>query len=118
MRYQAVCFLNWPLFDNAIGCVIAVNSFLIGWQSTVEINGGDDWWFIWFERFFLVVYGLELLVRFMAYEVQALISHWTQFDLFLFVISCFGYFVQPYLDGKIDLGGIGVLKVFWARISN
>merc|ERR1719171_1082516 len=77
LRLQCHRVLNGQRFDAAIGFVILLNSISIGLESHFELKRGPDGvpkFFKVTEHLFLLVYVVELSMRFFAHRLGALES--------------------------------------------
>ncbi|CAE8720877.1 unnamed protein product, partial [Polarella glacialis] len=102
VRLQLHRLLTWWVFDTVIGMVIVFNAVTIGLETQakaakpfgcdMDCNGCLDplakcttipAWLDTCDTAFLVVYTIEISLRFYVYGIFALRSNWIKFDLFL-----------------------------------
>eukprot|EP00931_Biecheleriopsis_adriatica_P055066 TRINITY_DN32480_c0_g1_i1.p1 TRINITY_DN32480_c0_g1~~TRINITY_DN32480_c0_g1_i1.p1 ORF type:complete len:544 (+),score=108.35 TRINITY_DN32480_c0_g1_i1:59-1690(+) len=83
--FKLFCYniLSNSNFDAAIGVIIFLNSISIGLESTAELNNWDLTVFRVLEHVFLLIYTLELSLRFYVQGCSCLQSGWVRFDLAL-----------------------------------
>ena len=105
-------------FDMVMGCVIIVNSALIGLESTYDIQNRDTSIFRAMEHVFLLIYSAELAARFYVYGLKCLKNSWVAFDFSLVAIGVLAAYVLgpvfSYLEseGSDSLGVLLVLRTF------
>lgn len=112
-RLQRILFSNE--FDMAIGIVIVLNSVSIGVEQSLSLSGDSDTKYVTLceviEHIFLVIYILELGLRFAAVGSQCLQDTSVRFDCFLVTTGVItNWIIQPFM-GRVDkLGPILVLR--------
>eukprot|EP00931_Biecheleriopsis_adriatica_P065594 TRINITY_DN4009_c0_g2_i1.p1 TRINITY_DN4009_c0_g2~~TRINITY_DN4009_c0_g2_i1.p1 ORF type:complete len:563 (-),score=80.97 TRINITY_DN4009_c0_g2_i1:152-1840(-) len=102
-------------FDLFIGFFIAWNAITIGVEQSLDIAGEETAYFIYIESLYLVIYIVELILRFYAFGWYAcLTDHWIQFDIALVALGVLGtWLVEPLTgsaDGMAALGPIMMLR--------
>ena len=76
-RKRAQSFVSWWIFDAAIGFLIFINAITIGLEADAASKGVDTPWFVVFiDNFLLLVFVLELLLRFFAWGTAASHCFW------------------------------------------
>jgi len=118
LKSKVTKFVKSKRFDALIGFVIAFNSVIIGLEQTARINGQSVKVYEALEHCFLVIYVLELVLRFYSFGVQVFRDRAVQFDLCLVIISISTQWVLEPLIGKKkteDLGPLTVLRT--ARLA-
>jgi len=98
-------------FDIGIGIVIAFNAVSIGIEQTLELNGHSTLVTSVFESIFLVIYILELSLRFFVDGRKAVRGSWVKFDLFLVIVGVLGSWVLEIALTKSQSRALGPLMV-------
>jgi len=109
--------LNNTKFETFIGCVIVLNSVLMGVETQLEMVGNDASIFSVLEHVFLACYTIELCMWFYAYGFSILCNNgWVAFDCLLVVFGIIGNYVIGPLAKNNDslqssLGGLLVMRM-------
>jgi len=117
MRWNVLVLLADSRFDASIGIIILINSITIGWQTSWELDGLDTSFFDVLETIFLIVYCVELGMRFFTSGLECLNSGWVVFDAVLVALGVISTWILiPILyaasDGQIDsVEGLAPLMV-------
>jgi voltage-gated sodium channel len=100
-------------FDTAIGVIIIVNSVVIGLESSNRLEGQVEHMGFYkiLEYLFLVIYSVELALRFYAYGLRCLRNEWVMFDFFLVMSGLIGTVLTSVLDEFSQGKGEGFLNV-------
>lgn len=105
-------------FDIGIGLVVIANAICIGVELSLSLDGSDTTVVKGFDIFFLVVYTVELLMRFCVYGfVQAFRRPWVTFDFALVVMGLVGLLILEPIANSSDgsgsnaLGSVMVLRM-------
>ncbi|CAK0798871.1 unnamed protein product [Prorocentrum cordatum] len=94
--------LESPWFDACIGAVIFINAIAIGAEQALDLNGADITPFVVLEHTFLVIYVLELIVRFLATSGKCLSDNWVKFDLLFVGIGVICLWIVSPIVGDVD----------------
>lgn len=90
-------------FDLIIGVVIIINSITIGWETQASVSGGDTFFLEAMEHLYLVIYVLELLLRFYSSGIlECLGSGWVLFDASLVGIGILSAWIMPSMVSGTD----------------
>jgi len=104
-------------FDMGVGVVIMMNSATIGMESEITTADPDGLpgFFTILEWFYMVVYTVELSLRFFTYGLKCLVNPWVRFDLFLVGIGWLTEILKIAMEGNKDmedkLGMVMVLRL-------
>lgn len=113
-REEMQILLASPIFDTGIGAVIALNAITIGIEQSIRVQGHDTRGIKLAENVFLLVYIVELGLRFFAAGLNAVkADRWVRFDLFLVILGVTtDWILEPALkDSSPDqLGPLIVLR--------
>jgi len=96
-------------FDLAIGLVILANSVTLGLDQSLRLQGEASPVIAVLEQIFLVIYVVELSLRFLAYSYHCLADNWVKFDAFLVVCGVLTNWIIEPIAGSIE--GMGLLLV-------
>jgi voltage-gated sodium channel len=111
-RCQA--FVNSTKFDILLGIVIAANSVCIGLSQSFREDGVEPPIFKLLEQTFLIIYIIELGLRFYCFGSSCLKDNWVKFDAFLVVVGGVTiWIIEPFLNQfghQDELGKIGLLR--------
>lgn len=118
MQWYVLMVLIDTKFDALIGIVILVNSVTVGMQASFDLQGlNTDIFENVLEHVFLIIYTVELGMRFFTMGYKCLNNGWVVFD---FVLVCMGilttWILVPILsaasNGEIqDIDGLAPLMV-------
>lgn len=114
---QAISYtLETRFFDIGIGLVVVANAICIGIELSLSLEKGDTTVVKAFDIFFLVVYTVELVMRFWAYGFfPAFKRPWVPFDFALVLLGLVGTLVlEPIANstgGSNALGSVMVLRM-------
>lgn len=121
LRYKMRKMLRSPRVDMTIGLVITLNSVLIGvdLSYSLEVERGTRdphspvmQFLVVMENFCLVVYTVELALRFTAFGLACLKSGWVRFDTLLVAVGLVNKCIIAPLNLKSDkLAPLLVLRV-------
>lgn len=96
---QVARLLQHPAFDAIIGVVIVLNAVTIGLEQSMSLRGQDATIPWAFEHVFLVIYVVELGLRFFAFKGAALNERWVRFDLFLVTLGIVTtWILEPFVE--------------------
>eukprot|EP00440_Ansanella_granifera_P063097 gb/GFBE01068421.1/.p1 GENE.gb/GFBE01068421.1/~~gb/GFBE01068421.1/.p1 ORF type:complete len:604 (+),score=123.16 gb/GFBE01068421.1/:1-1812(+) len=116
-RPDVANFLESTNFDMGIGAVIVLNSVFLGIEISLTLEGQDSIGLPIVESIFLVIYAVELGMRFFAYGfVKAFKIRWVQFDAFLLALGISTtWIIEPLTAGSQSaaadaLGPVMVLR--------
>jgi len=104
-RFWAHRLLSSQRFDAAMGCVILLNSIMIGLEAESELVNGDLRLFRVFEQFFLVTYVVEIGLRLFAHRWACLESGWVRFDAALVSLGVLSWLAERVIEGMSDQEG-------------
>jgi len=109
-RVQQLCVNRG--FDTAIGLVIVANSVTIGCELTRELEGQPTHMLEWFESLWLVIYVIELLLRFFGWGVSVWKNPWVRFDTVLVIVGIINTWVMKAVrSGSKDWAFLMVLRL-------
>jgi len=98
-------------FDFMVGFVILCNSVMIGMEQTARLDGKEMRVFQHFENLFLVIYILEIIMRFFVCGTSAVSDHWVKFDLFLVAVSIVSEWILSPMVGAANMDQLGPVMV-------
>jgi hypothetical protein len=103
-RRTALNMISSWIFDAVIGVVIVANAVTIGVETEHVVGGHEVPPIVRFlEQLFLVVYIVELGLRFYGIGLRVLNSHWVKFDLFLVICGVVDSIVMTiFMAGEDD----------------
>jgi voltage-gated sodium channel len=114
LRLGAHHVLDSTRFDRSIGIILLVNSFFIGYQADLDAKGKkNDIWLELLDLAFLIVYTIELVLRYFVHGVHAFRNEWVFFDLIHIAFS-WGVVVLVNLLRDASQGGafLAVFRLF------
>jgi len=86
--------VTWRYFEPAVGIVIAINALTIGYDTSIQQQGGETpAILVALEILFFMVYASELIVRIAAFGFIVLKSHWVKFDLTIVSVMAIDFIV-------------------------
>ena len=100
--------LSRQRFDACIGMVIVANSITIGVEQTYRMQGNEEvlQQCKFLEMIYIIVYTVELLMRFFAHGRACLSSAWVRFDFVLVTLGLFTTLVvEPMIERSSDTDG-------------
>jgi voltage-gated sodium channel len=113
-RRRAHGLISWWVFDACVGVVIVANAFTIGVETSYIVDGFDvPYWVVVLEGIFLAVYVVELGLRYFAYGLVALRSHWVKFDSFLVFCGLLDVIMKLVMSGE---GSVVLDKIMLVRM--
>lgn len=99
-----------PRFDGAISFIIVLNAISIGMEITYDLEGHDTTVFKRLEHFYLIVYTVELGMRYYVSGWRCMKSSWICFDFILVVGGIVSIWILIPLLGKLP-PGLGPMQV-------
>eukprot|EP00929_Paragymnodinium_shiwhaense_P040875 TRINITY_DN21272_c0_g1_i5.p1 TRINITY_DN21272_c0_g1~~TRINITY_DN21272_c0_g1_i5.p1 ORF type:complete len:560 (+),score=113.19 TRINITY_DN21272_c0_g1_i5:172-1851(+) len=116
LRRLAQKLVRSTAFEKGIGTVIIVNAFSIGYEQTLRLQGKDMTPFQVVENLFLVIFIMELVLRFLANGMrQALKENWIKLDVVIVISGMItSWIMVPFKDTievSFDISVISVLKL-------
>lgn len=86
-RHRVTALVEHPRFVAYITVLILINAVTLGLETDAEILRSYGDFLYWVDKFILVVFTVELLLKFYAYRLQFFRSGWHVFDLVIVVIA-------------------------------
>jgi len=116
LRREVDSFLSHWAFDASMGFVILCNALTIGIATSKSVNNMPPPTYVRvLEDCFLALFIVELVLRFTAYGLRVIRSHWVKFDCFLVLIGILSLIAESSLSGT-DLAGKLVFIRFFRLI--
>lgn len=98
--------ISHSAFDCFLGVTILANAACQGIQSQLEAEGRPSRLLTGSEHFFVALYAVELLLRYMALGQRLLEDNWIRFDILLVALGMLGlWIVDPLLMNQGSDGG-------------
>eukprot|EP00747_Dinoflagellata_sp_TGD_P057739 gnl/TRDRNA2_/TRDRNA2_150792_c0_seq1.p1 gnl/TRDRNA2_/TRDRNA2_150792_c0~~gnl/TRDRNA2_/TRDRNA2_150792_c0_seq1.p1 ORF type:complete len:721 (+),score=115.27 gnl/TRDRNA2_/TRDRNA2_150792_c0_seq1:107-2269(+) len=111
-RQDAHEILTSSHFDIVIGVVITLNAITIGLEQSFRVAGHDVTFFHVLEHMFLVVYAVELGLRFFVFGLSCLQDNWVRFDMLLVTSGVFiNWILEPIMAHSQKAEAFGQLLV-------
>lgn len=99
-------------FDAGIGLAIVLNAVSIGGEQSLNLRGEDTSYFVVFETLFLLVYIVELTLRFHGFGRACLRSGWVQLDTVLVTLGVVGTWIVPaFVNDANTARSLGILMM-------
>ncbi|CAJ1438420.1 unnamed protein product [Effrenium voratum] len=98
-------------FESGIGCLIALNALMMGFEVDLA-NQGDVGWIV-LENFFCVLWIVEMLLKLHSIRLMYFYQPWNILDFFLVLLSVAEAWVIPALSitGVSALGSLRMVRV-------
>eukprot|EP00929_Paragymnodinium_shiwhaense_P080027 TRINITY_DN41716_c0_g1_i1.p1 TRINITY_DN41716_c0_g1~~TRINITY_DN41716_c0_g1_i1.p1 ORF type:complete len:773 (-),score=147.78 TRINITY_DN41716_c0_g1_i1:181-2499(-) len=117
-RANARSAITHPLCDTFLACVIIINCVFIGVEQSYRRAGeGNILVFAVVENLFLLIYLIELLLRFFADGWACLSDNFVKLDLFLVMMAVISEWVMALIFSEEDGNFQGVTLLRTARMA-
>jgi len=108
--------LTSATFDIAVALVIILNAAIVGVDQTFRLAGGETVVFDYVESAFLVIYSVELVLRFIVQGAGCLKDNWVRFDICVIFLGWVGLIIlaTTNLEGfevVVELRSIRMLRL-------
>mmetsp|Transcript_68220 Transcript_68220/g.134806 ORF Transcript_68220/g.134806 Transcript_68220/m.134806 type:complete len:526 (-) Transcript_68220:223-1800(-) len=117
-RQKVGWFVDHEYFDYFIAAVIIANSICIGFETSWELKDKNTSAFEVLEHIFLVIYIIELSLRFIAHGKACFHMEWVLFDMVFVAVGVLSLYIiapiansQGNSDAKDGLAGLLVLRM-------
>jgi len=84
-------------FEYGMGTIILFNSILLGAETDMRAQGSSPAWMDVAENVFLIIYIVELVIRFLAKGRANFKDNWVNFDILLVTTGVVTYWILPFI---------------------
>ncbi|CAE7606803.1 Scn5a [Symbiodinium natans] len=111
LRYSCYRLVSRKWFEYLMGLIIVANALAVGYEIQLSLSHIADWMF-WIDFTFVMIYLVELTIRFLAWGKKCFLDPWCILDMVLVALGVLSLFTNSVGVQVQELESLLVVRSF------